>query len=314
MTYDGNALESQPQTLVKRERDLNQTESASNKKKKSETKNERGHAKTSDVVCLNIGGKRLEVLRRTLCSVKGSLLASKFSGNCDKSLDKDRHGNFFIEEEFDQFKKMIDALRKKATSTKKYPYKAPQGNEDFFRMLEYYKMTQGIYPLKLEELYCPKDEGCAYIFTTGVEYELKSKKFCSFRITKNGHHRSVKSFEIRIGKVERLQIGIKIPPITSILGGGKDIEFPYSQNMGVGDLEHTFAIDTRKSCILDGGKAIKNIQTVDFKEGTVIRIETHEKNWYVDGKLVASKKAQEGEVTTIPSELMMIGYLSLIHI
>ncbi|GFH59826.1 hypothetical protein CTEN210_16302 [Chaetoceros tenuissimus] len=310
MTDDGNALEETlSQSLMKRERDLIKTVSdLPNKKKKVKTqiKNTSGHKKPSDVVCLNIGGRRLEVLRRTLCSVKGSLLASKFSGKLDKSLDKDRHGNFFIEEEFDLFKKMIDALRKKATSTKKYPYKAPQGNEDFYRMLEYYKMTQGIYPLKLDELYCPTDEGCAYTFMTGVEYELKTKKFCTFRITRNGHNRTVKSFEIRIGKLERLQIGIKNPPDSyHPFISGKKLELPqYSQNMGVGDLEHTFALDTRKSCILDGGKAIKNIQNIEFKEGTVIRIEpcSYEQKWYVDGNLIASEKDQEGEVTVIPQK------------
>ena len=51
-----------------------------------------------DVLHLNIGGNLTAVLRRTLTSVEGSMLASRFSGRWDESLEKDRNGNFFIDQ------------------------------------------------------------------------------------------------------------------------------------------------------------------------------------------------------------------------
>jgi hypothetical protein len=41
---------------------------------------------------------RIDVLCRTLTSVEGSMLAAKFSGRWDDSLEKDADGNFFIDQ------------------------------------------------------------------------------------------------------------------------------------------------------------------------------------------------------------------------
>ena len=65
------------------------------------------------------------------------MLASKFSGRWDDSLEKDRDGNFFLDHDFDDFKMMIDFLRDKAIESPKFPVFAPQGNGKFFRLLEY---------------------------------------------------------------------------------------------------------------------------------------------------------------------------------
>jgi hypothetical protein len=51
-----------------------------------------------DVLRFNVGGARIDVLRRTLTSVEGSMLAAKFSGRWDDSLEKDADGNFFIDQ------------------------------------------------------------------------------------------------------------------------------------------------------------------------------------------------------------------------
>ena len=52
----------------------------------------------SEVLHLNVGGDLTAVLRRTLTSVEGSMLASRFSGRWDDSLERDRDGNFFIDQ------------------------------------------------------------------------------------------------------------------------------------------------------------------------------------------------------------------------
>ena len=45
---------------------------------------------SSDVLTLNVGGTCMSVRRRTLTTVDGSMLAARFSGRWDDSLDKVR--------------------------------------------------------------------------------------------------------------------------------------------------------------------------------------------------------------------------------
>jgi hypothetical protein len=52
--------------------------------------------KSSEVISLNVGGTRLDVLRSTLTSVEGSMLAGMFSGRWESSLVKDKHGDVFV--------------------------------------------------------------------------------------------------------------------------------------------------------------------------------------------------------------------------
>jgi hypothetical protein len=52
--------------------------------------------KSSEVISLNVGGTSLAVLRSTLTSVEGSMLAGMFSGRWEKSLVKDKHGDVFV--------------------------------------------------------------------------------------------------------------------------------------------------------------------------------------------------------------------------
>ena len=50
----------------------------------------------SDILYRNVGCQRMNVFRRTLTQVDGSLMASMFSGRWDESLARDRDGNIFI--------------------------------------------------------------------------------------------------------------------------------------------------------------------------------------------------------------------------
>lgn len=292
MTDVGSALESLTQALKKRERELDERESElseQQKRLKTEIISTYGNTSPSDVIHLNIGGKRLDVLRRTLCSVEGSMLASKFSGRWDDSLEKDRDGNFFIDEDFDRFKLMIDCLRMKAIATEDFPYSAPERDTDFYRMLNYYNITEGIYPFTLKQIYCPADVEDAVTLTEGIELSVDAKELCSFHIQQVGHCRGIESLELHVGEIQCLQVGME-----RVCRGTK--HFKYSQNMGVGDLRNTFALDAGKSCFLNGGTRT-NLEKVEFKEGTIIRVELQNPSkWYVDGNLVAKDEAKVGDI------------------
>ena len=80
-----------------------------------------GDKSQSDVLNLNVGGDKLSVLRRTLTSVEGSMLASRFSGRWDESLEKDPDGAFFLDQPIELFRPMINHLRAKASETPRGP-------------------------------------------------------------------------------------------------------------------------------------------------------------------------------------------------
>ena len=290
MTDVGSALESLTQALKKRERELDERESELSEQQKrlnTEIISAYGDTSPSDVIHLNIGGKRLDVLRRTLCSVEGSMLASKFSGRWDDSLEKDENGHFFLDHDFDDFKMMIDFLRDKAIESPKFPVFAPQGNGKFFRLLEYYGMTDGIYPTCFVPCYVPDDKEDAFELTGHTR--IFCKEWCTFELTQQGHNRRINCFEIKLGEVERFQIGYQY--YTS--GDRSACKFDYSQSTGVGDISNTCAIDTVRSCALNAGTKT-DISDMEVKVGSIIKVE--EGNWYVDGKLVASTTEKEGIV------------------
>ncbi|GFH59824.1 hypothetical protein CTEN210_16300 [Chaetoceros tenuissimus] len=290
MTDIGNALESLTQALKKRELELDEREAELNEKMERvdiDISKAYGDTSPSDVIHLNIGGKRLDVLRRTLCSIEGSMLASKFSGRWDDSLEKDENGHFFLDHDFDDFKMMIDFLRDKSIESPKFPVTAPQGNVKFYRLLEYYGMTDGVYPTWFVPCYVPDDKEDVYELTKGGHTRILSKDWCTFELTQQGHTRNVKCFEIKLGEVERFQIGYQY--FTS--NDWSACKFDYSQSTGVGDIANTCAVDTVRSCALNGGTRT-DISGMEVQVGSIIKVE--EGNWYVDGKLVASTTDKEG--------------------
>ena len=138
-------LKRKQKTLEEREQELEKAKSAL-ERDRSELF---GDKSPSDVLHINVGGNVIAVLRRTLTSVEGSMLASRFSGRWDESLEKDRDGNFFIDQPIELFKPMIDFLRAKACETPLGPpVKSPHLKDydlrqDFYRMVEYFGMTPG---------------------------------------------------------------------------------------------------------------------------------------------------------------------------
>lgn len=293
-----STLEALPMLLKKRQKDLVEGERALKKAIHSfETEKTIvcGNAAPSDVLHLNVGGTKMAVLRRTLTSIPGSMLASKFSGRWDESMERDRDGTFFIDQPFPVFELMVDYLRAKACQTPNAPPLTSPNfrtitsatEADFLRMVEYYGMVLGLYPVKI---------GLYVQTTTEMEYKdsliVNASDWSSFGIVAQGHKLVIKSFEVIVHKVERAQIGWSAQEIECCS------EFVGS--IGVGEIECTVALDCCRSVMLVNGNHLPIDGTC--KEGSTIRCEERGKKWYIDGRLVASTD-QLDNVTFIDAEM-----------
>jgi hypothetical protein len=285
-------LKKRQKILVERERALEEAVAAFQKEKTTVC----GDASPSDVLHLNVGGTKMAVLRRTLTSVPGSMLASKFSGRWDESMERDREGNFFIDQPFPVFELMVDYLRDAACQTPNAP---PLTSPDFtkisavtkprfLRMLEYYGMVLGIHPAKID-LYSTIPSKVEY----GGDLSVTNvNDWATFGIVAQGHSLVIKSFEVTIRKVGRAQIGWRhsAVPSSSIAG-----------TKGVGEIGDTVALDCCRSVMLVNGTPHPIEGTC--KEGSTIRCEDRGKKWYIDGRLVASTN-QADNVTLVDGSLI----------
>ena len=103
----------------------------------------------NDVIQLNVGGRtNIAVLRSTLTQFEDSMLAAKFSGRWDDSMEKDRDGNIFIDQDPDSFMILITYLRLRMNNQlKEIPYtRRPEPTYQFCTMLEYYNLMPAVYP------------------------------------------------------------------------------------------------------------------------------------------------------------------------
>mmetsp|Transcript_20686 Transcript_20686/g.30458 ORF Transcript_20686/g.30458 Transcript_20686/m.30458 type:complete len:370 (+) Transcript_20686:134-1243(+) len=103
----------------------------------------------NDVIQLNVGGKtNIAVLRSTLTQFEDSMLAAKFSGRWDDSLEKDRDGNTFIDQDPEIFLKLINYLRLRMNNHfGQVPERhLPKRTYSFCTMLEYYNLMPALYP------------------------------------------------------------------------------------------------------------------------------------------------------------------------
>jgi len=266
-------LNDREKEIEEREEMLQQAEEAFKKERNAAY----GDTKPSDVLHLNIGGTKTAVLRRTLTSATDSMLASKFSGRWDDSLEKDKDGNFFIDQEYDLFMIMVNYLRNKSNGTDRYPIISSEDSNDYYRLLEYYGMTHTIYPSKLEFVTGSKDT-----MDMISPLEVNSKDWATFEISSDGHSRNIKSYTLTLGAVQRIQIGWKY----------MSIDLSSGNNLGVGDVCKTSALDLTRSCYLLNGE-MSQIDSLEQVEGTVVRSEDYGKNWFVNGKLVASESSRQ---------------------
>lgn len=102
----------------------------------------------NDVIQLNVGGRtHIAVLRSLLTQFEGSMLAAKFSGRWDDSMEKDRDGNIFLDQDPDNFMILIDYLRMRMNNQLKQVLvkHRPKPTYKLCAMLEYYNLMPGVY-------------------------------------------------------------------------------------------------------------------------------------------------------------------------
>lgn len=223
------------------------------------------------------------------------MLASRFSGRWDDSLEKDSDGNYF-NDDINLFLPIINYLRNKSKETPLYPvsssyFQSSTTTLDFYRMIEYYGMTQGIYPCALKIAYQPLSiVDPIHIVSSHV---AKVKEWSTFQTESHRHSRVVSDFEVKLGVVQHIQLGWSYHNIRGC-----------NENNGVGDLAQTVAIDLSRSCILENGKG-NNVVGLEMKEGTSIRTEDYGARWFVDDKLVTpADEIEGGRVSSYTTQLI----------
>ncbi|KAL7537239.1 hypothetical protein ACHAWF_005703 [Thalassiosira exigua] len=135
--------------LQSREKDLKKREADFSRRVQLFEKENPSMGSDTDVIQLNVGGTtNIAVLRRTLTQFEGSMLATKFYGRWDDSLEKDRDGNFFVDEDPEIFLRLINFLRLRSKRPHLFQVRQPKPEYDFCCMLDYYNLMPGLYPQK----------------------------------------------------------------------------------------------------------------------------------------------------------------------
>lgn len=151
--------------LESREKDLNEREE--NLKRRVELFEEKypQMGRDSDVLHLNVGGStNFAVLRRTLTHFENSMLATRFSGRWDDSLEKDKDGNFFVDQDPEVFVLLLNFLRQ-CDQNKRHNIKIqpPHPTFAFCSMLEYYDLMCSVYPQEWRTVWFGMDADPAII-------------------------------------------------------------------------------------------------------------------------------------------------------
>ncbi len=203
-------------------------------------------------------------------------------------MERDKNGNLFIDQPINLFEPMINYLRAKANETPLGPpVKSPHLKEyearmDFYRMVEFYGMSLGIYPCNIE-LY-RGDVGCADI-SDYPDCSVTARDWSTFTLQTQGHEREIISFEVVLGNVERMQIGW--------INESKYVEnLSNDKNNGVGEELNSLALDCCRGGFLNQGEFIK-LEGLSIGSGSVIRCEQKGCRWFCDGRLVISSIASD---------------------
>lgn len=113
---------------------------------------------SNDVIALNVGGRTgITTLRRTLTLCEDSMLAVKFCGRWDDSLERDREGNIFLDQDPDAFEQLLSILRIQSNlHGEKYEITAeklvPTPSHSFLSMLLYYGLVPYINPILVKTI------------------------------------------------------------------------------------------------------------------------------------------------------------------
>jgi len=162
---------------------------------------------------------------------------------------------------------------------------SPVSEDNFTRMVEYYGMTPAIYPVSV----CLYDDDNGDVLREnvvcqGCDLEVKAAEWATYSVSHMDPHpddtypRTIVSFEVTLGSVERIQVGWM---------HGRSKAYPqFGNQSGVGDAAPSVGLDISRSGILVDG-TLTAVPGLSVKEGTAIRSEDFGRRWYVDGRLVA---------------------------
>ena len=252
----------------------------------------------SDVLQLNIGGTHCTVSRRTLCQFEPSLLAAKFSGRWDDSVEKDADGRFFIDQPSELFMPLVDFLRAKAIetpdATPAFPPAIGDDRErtatelksagilrgDFRRLLEYYGMTPFVYQLVVS---LHRGQPSTASFVTGVEPGANCTNWSTCMLSPGHHHqRKVVSYSVTLDSVERPQIGWASH--TSFTP-----QHQVGELKGVGEDRASIALDGLRGGVCMDGAVHMPLDALTLQAGSVVTCERMDAvwRWLVDGQEVA---------------------------
>jgi len=230
-----------------------------------------------------------------------------FSGRWDDGLERDAEGRIFIDQSIDIFLPLVNYLRQLDYATR-LPNRGQRSlpqidkcNEPaWYRMLDYYDMTLGVYPIGVYKI----GPGYSDNFTKKIvighpDYEIDSKELATFCLLPREedyvHQRYLKSFEVFLGVHSSVQIGWLDWSKRGRFGTQKDKR----DRSGVGYDPHTIALDIGRKCIaanLDksythqSGASLETtenpIQNCSINIGSAIRCVNRGTAWCVDAKYI----------------------------
>ena len=172
---------------------------------------------------------------------------------------------------------MISYLRNKANGDEKYPIATPKvnckegrhTNQDLYRMVEYYGMTDCIYPIRLTAMCTSMDS----VKMFGSK-KVNTSKLVPFHLNQDG--RCVRSYEVTMGTVQQLIIG---------WDWSNDLAMNPDDPVDFADCQDIVGIDLIESTYMSRFNRIL-IDGLEHSKGTVVRAEDCGNAWYVNGKEV----------------------------
>ncbi|GKY91198.1 hypothetical protein MPSEU_000092500 [Mayamaea pseudoterrestris] len=243
----------------------------------------------SDVLSLNVGGTKMEVLRRTLTSIP-SLLETKFSGQWDKNLPKDSKNRFLLEEEPEIFIALINYLRDhnrmlpSGSQCPKLPsFATDDKSQKFIRMVEDYDLAYHCWPFDMLRF---GPQGVLSTVKNSMHTRIVQQEGCSYYMLqrKRPDNRRVHSFETQVHLTDNcvwIKIGwmkYGIDKVTGAMSQGSEIYLDvYESMIATIDMESDGPWPTELEAKINVPEAAN----------LTIRCANRGAEWYINGELVA---------------------------
>ena len=152
---------------------------------------------TDEVIGLNIRGNKMIVARSTLTSAQGSMLAAKFSGRWDDSMEKDEGGNVIIDQDYAIFGPILRFLQNhNANDPSRLDRVDEKMKSNLDELLDYYGVAGIINPMTLKLV---SNEGNSESQNFGLKVKTTVNAESDYGVVYQMSH-PTKSFEVRFKK------------------------------------------------------------------------------------------------------------------